>query len=211
MRVLIIGGGTPPSKELILKEYSQSDYVICADKGGEYLFKLALTPDLLIGDFDSIALDALSFFKNSEAIIETYPREKDYTDSELCVEKAISLGAEEVIMLGFTGTRIDHLLGNIGLLEKCLKMGIEAYIVDDNNKVYLAGGAVRLKGNVGAYISLQAFTGEVRGLTLRGVKYPLENYDLKPWSSYTVSNVIMKPEVTIDFKEGILIIIESRD
>lgn len=211
MRVLIMGGGTPPSRELIFEEYSQSDYVICADKGGEYLFKLALTPDLLIGDFDSIALDALSFLKNSKAIIETYPKEKDYTDSELCVEKAISLGATEIIMLGFTGTRIDHLLGNIGLLEKCLKKGIEAYIVDDNNRIFLAGGPTLLRGSIGAYLSLQAFTGEVKGLTLKGVKYPLENYNLKPWSCYTVSNVITETEISIDFKEGILIIIESRD
>lgn len=211
MRILIVGGGSLPSKELLIEEFNKCNYSIAADKGGEYLFYLNLTPDLLIGDFDSIAPEVLSSFKRNGARLETYPREKDYTDSELCVNRAIVLGADEIIMLGFTGSRIDHLIGNIGLLNKCLLKGIRAYIIDDNNKIFLADKPLLIKGKIGSILSLQAYSHMVRGLTITGVKYPLDSYDLEAWSTYTVSNEVTEPEVSIEFTDGILMVIEAKD
>ena len=120
MKAVIVGGGDAPSKELLEEELSDADILICADGGGNCLYKYDKAPNYLLGDFDSIHKEILEFFTQSNCIIETYPTEKDCTDSEICFNKAIELKATNITMLGFTGSRIDHFLGNLGLLKKSL-------------------------------------------------------------------------------------------
>ncbi len=211
MKILIIGGGELPSQELLTKEYSQSDYVICADKGGEYLLNHNLMPHLLIGDFDSISAESLNRFIEEKVIVERYPVEKDFTDTELCVMKALEYNPKEIVMLGCTGSRVDHVIGNIGLLNLCLQKGIKAYIKDKHNEIFLLDKPYNFKREIGDIISLQAFTEEVQGLSISGVKYPLKGYNLKSWSPYTVSNVILNEEVSITLEKGILMVIFSKD
>lgn len=211
MKILIIGGGKLPSEDLLRKEYSQSDYIICADKGGEYLLKHNLMPNMLMGDFDSISTDSLNKFAEKKVLIERYPVEKDFTDTELCVMKALEYNPQEIVMLGCTGSRLDHVIGNIGLLNQCLQKGIKAYIKDEHNEIFLIDKPHNFKGEIGSIISLQAFTEEVQGLSISGVKYPLKDYNLKSWSPYTVSNVILNEEVSIIFEKGILMVIFSKD
>ncbi|WP_040211653.1 thiamine diphosphokinase [Clostridium polynesiense] len=211
MKILIIGGGKLPEKETLIKEYGESDYVICADKGGEYLFNAGLNPTILIGDLDSISQEALTAFKQNEVKIEKFPAEKDYTDTELCVYKALEQNPDEIIMLGCTGSRVDHLLGNLGLLKLCLDRNVKAVIKDENNEIFLIDKPLFLKGEQGKLISLQAYSSEVSNINLKGVKYPLKGYNLKPWSPFTVSNVINDSEVEITFTEGILMVILPKD
>ena len=137
MKVVIIGGGTPPSKKLLEEELADAKVLICADGGGNCLHKYKIVPEYLLGDFDSIDKEVLEFFIDSNCIIETFPTEKDCTDSEICFEKAIQLKATSITMLGFTGSRLDHFLGNLGLLKKSLSLGVKSIIRDDNNKIFI--------------------------------------------------------------------------
>ncbi len=91
MKIIIIAGGTPPSKKLLTKEITKNSIIIAADSGADCLWKYKIIPDYLIGDFDSIDKKALKFFKDKKVTIETFPVEKNLTDAEIALEKAIKL------------------------------------------------------------------------------------------------------------------------
>lgn len=211
MKAVIISGGNPPSHELIKQELVEACLVICADSGADCLFKYNIIPDYLIGDFDSIHPEALSYLNNSKCIIERHPVEKDETDTQLALTKAFELGAETIVFLGCTGTRLDHTFGNLGLLLQCLDAGIAAYIKDENNTIWMADDALEVTGEPGEYFSLLAYGSDVNNLTIKGAKYNLDNYNLSLGSNLTISNQFEDDRVAINFQSGILIITKSFD
>ena len=92
MKIVIISGGKAPSKSIIEAEIKKSNYVICCDSGANCMYEYNLHIDLLLGDFDSIHTNAYNFYYNSNCIIEKFPVNKDYTDTELAIYKAIEHG-----------------------------------------------------------------------------------------------------------------------
>lgn len=212
MKIVIVSGGDAPSYELIKKELENSSFLICADSGGECLYEYNIVPNFLMGDFDSISKEALSFFSEHEKCsVETYPKEKNFTDTELVLDKAIELGANEIVFLGCTGTRIDHLMGNIGMLSRCLKLNVKAYIKDDKNTIQITDKPISIKKDKGTTFSLQAYCDRVQDLSILGAKYPLHNYDLILGDPRTISNEFLDSDVSINFKSGILLIFYSKD
>ena len=211
MKVIIISGGKPPSKELLMQEVKKDTFIIAADSGADCLYEYNIMPDLLLGDFDSINKNILDYFKKSNCTIDIYPTEKDYTDTEIAVKKALSMKPNEIILLGCTGSRVDHLLGNIGMLKICMLNGVNAYIKDENNNIRLVDASTSLNGSVGEIFSLQAYGDEIIDLTIEGAKYPLNNYNLKIGESITISNEFARATVDLKFKSGTLMIILSSD
>jgi thiamine pyrophosphokinase len=211
MKVIIISGGEPPTLEFLLKEITEDTFLIGADSGANCLYEYKIEPDLLVGDFDSISKVAFDYFKKGKCIIDVYPTEKDFTDTEIATQKALGMKPNEIIFLGCTGSRIDHLLGNIGMLNICLQNGVNAYIRDENNVVRLINTSISLSGTVGQIFSVQSYGDEIIGLTIEGAKYPLNNYNLKIGQSITISNEFAAPQVLIKFKAGTLMIILSTD
>lgn len=211
MKAVILSGGNPPSREILLQEIENDTLLICADGGGEVLKKYGIIPKILLGDFDSISKDTLDYFKNSETKIITYPKEKDYTDTEIALLKALELDAKEICFLGCTGTRLDHTLSNIGLLKKCLADGIDAYIIDENNKIYLKDKPCVIYKNKYKYFSLLCYGSEVLNLTIKGAKYELLNYKLVLGDPITVSNELLQDKVFLEFTKGLVLLIYSKD
>ncbi|MDP4144694.1 MAG: thiamine diphosphokinase [Bacillota bacterium] len=211
MKILIIAGGKAPSLRLIEKEKINTDIIICADSGANCLFKYDIVPNYIIGDLDSIEDKALNYFKKNRTRFESYMREKNFTDSEAALKKAITLGAEEIVFLGCTGSRVDHFLGNIGLLSKCLEYSVDASIKDDNNAIKIYNKSFKLSGNPGEEFSLQAYCNKVENLSIEGAKYELENYNLTLGDSRTISNVFSDFLVNISFDSGVLLVIRSHD
>lgn len=212
MKIVIVSGGTPPSYELIREELKDSSFLICADSGGECLYKYNIIPNFLMGDFDSISREALEFFRAQEnCIVDTYPKDKDFTDTELVLNKAIDLGANEIVFLGCTGTRIDHLMGNVGMLLRCLKINVKAYIKDNNNTIEIIDKPIRIKKENGTTFSLQAYCNKIEDLNIRGAKFELNHYDLTLGDPRTISNEFLNRDVDINFKSGILLIFYSKD
>ena len=166
------------------------------------------------GDFDSASSEALDYFGGQPDIswIRLNPV-KDDTDTESAIRKAIVLGAEKITLLGATGTRIDHLLGNIELLGIGLQNHIPIQIVDERNRIRMIGAGITLEKEkqFGKFVSLIPYTNVVKGLTLTGFKYPLDHYDFKGFCSLGVSNEIIAESAQITFEDGILIVIEARD
>ena len=197
--VIVVGGHIEDgfAKEFIVQE--KPDFCIAADSGMNFFYRTGLKPEWIIGDFDSASGEALEYFKGQTDIswIKLNPV-KDDTDTESAIRKAIALGAEKITLLGATGTRIDHMLGNIELLGIGLQNHIPIQIVDERNRVRMIDSVI-------------PYTKVVKGLTLTGFKYPLDRYDLKGFCSLGVSNEIIEASATIKFEQGILIVIEARE
>ena len=102
------------------------DKIIAVDAGLEAVKALGLEPDMIVGDFDTVKPEVLAYYRRMEHIVwDTHQPEKDETDTELALLKAQATGCTEVVVLGATGGRMDHMLGNIHLLFPCLQKGME--------------------------------------------------------------------------------------
>lgn len=215
MQVLIISGGSidPAFATQYITE-RRWDAVICADGGMEFCRRAQILPELILGDFDSADAGTLQYYMQRipERILR-FPAEKDETDTELTIMKAIELGADEITILGGTGSRIDHMLGNIQLLYFALKEGVSCCLVDPCNRIRMIDGPMECKRReqFGKYISLMPFTPEVQGLCLKGFAYEVEDFTLKCGKSRGLSNEIAADTASISFTSGCLLVIESKD
>lgn len=211
MRTLIISGGRFQENFAVsfLKK-RQYDYIIAVDRGAEYAEKLNLMPDVIVGDFDSYHGRCGRMFENAK--IETYNPEKDNTDTEIAMRLAVKR-KNPIDIICATGGRIDHFLGNIHILKIADDNGIEAFMVDEGNKVFLESHSFTMKKSEyeGKYVSFMPFCGTVTGMKLKGFKYTLDGYDLKPGLTRCISNEITDEEACIEFKDGCLIVINSSD
>lgn len=212
MKALIVSGGEKPSQDLLESLIKECDVIIGADKGCDSLFESSTVPKYIVGDFDSANIDKVNYLKEQGAIKIEFNEEKDFTDSESALNIAIDEGADEIILLGVTGTRLDHTFGNIGLLLRALNKGIKATIINENNKILLIKNNISIERDIRyKYISFLAYGDAVKELTLQNAKYNLENYELLIGDTRTVSNEFIDSSINVKFKEGILLVIYSRD
>lgn len=211
MAALIIGSGSDIEKSRI--ENIKADYVICADGGLEKAEKLGLRPDIILGDFDSVAPGILERYKSLNIETVTYPSEKDYTDMELAVECAVKKGFNHIVLIGASGTRLDHTVANIMLLDKYHRMGINIEIIDNNNhiKIISDNADVEIRYVKNHFVSLVPVTETIEGLTLEGFKYPLDNVKVKRGSALLISNEITRDEGRIILKKGTALVFVSKD
>ena len=211
MSVLIISGGSFDKNFLhnFIKN-RKYDYVIAVDRGLCYAGKLGIVPDLIVGDFDSADKSLLDSFDQS--IVRLFNSEKDDTDTEIAIREAVKHKSDIDIVCA-TGGRIDHLLGNIHILKIALDEGINARIIDRGNVIFLKNSDFKLVNGDwnGKYVSLIPFDGEVNGIKLKGFKYPLDGYDLKPGITKCISNEIVKDNAYVEIKSGCLIVVISLD
>lgn len=208
MRILMVGGGEKPSIELFEKYKNMCDYSIAIDSGLDLFLEFESNVDFVVGDFDSTRLTKEEIEKFN---FVKFPAEKDYTDSELGLEKAIELGTDEIYLLGMTGGRLDHFMGNLGLLKKSLDRGIKAFLIDEKNFITMIDKPIDVDNIGKKYISFYAYGGEVSELTLKGSKYELNKYNLKPFEGICNSNEFKSDRINVNFKNGTLIIIYSQD
>lgn len=211
MRVVVVSGGKPPEEQNLRNYLNEENYIICADSGANILYKYNILPNMILGDFDSINNIVFNYFKRKGCKIISYPSEKNFTDTEAAIVEAFKLNPQEILLFGCTGSRLDHTLANLGLLYKCLKNNINAFIIDENNIISLHDKDFEIKGKMGELFSLQAFGDEVNNLSIIKAKYELHNYDLKFGDPRTVSNELLDVTVFVTFKKGILILIRAKD
>lgn len=218
-RVLILSGGEISTK--FLEEYLQKEefeYVIVADSGLFVADKLKLKIDCILGDFDSVPKDLIKRYKQeknhtSSYVIDEYDSKKDYTDTQIAIEKAIEQEPEEIVILGAIGTRLDHTLSNLHNLLIPLKKNIKCSLINEHNKLYIINKPTQIykKDIFASYVSLLPLTMLVEKVTLLGFKYSLEEYDMHLGNSVGISNEIIEEEALINFDSGVLIVVESKD
>ena len=200
--------------EFFLKNYCYSHpeaLCIVVDGALETTHRLGMKPDYIVGDFDTVNQELLEYY--DPTIILRHPPEKDQTDTELAVETALKQNCTKLVFLGATGSRLDHSLGNIFLLEQLLKCGITAEILNENNRLYLKSHSFSIQKSdaMGDFLSLLPLSETVEGVTLTGVKYPVEQLTFYRERTLGISNEITEEEANVEFSKGIFIVVESRD
>ena len=216
MKRLVIVGGTIYDTPLLRKICNQKEFdqVIAADSGLNWAYRLGIQPDLMMGDFDSVESDILTYYKEQGIPSKVFPTRKDYTDSELALWAAMdqSQAEDEIWMLGGMGSRMDHTLANIFLLYEPLKKGIKARLFDGLNEVQMLQGPCERtieRRDEQQYVSLLPFLGDAEGIDLEGTAYPLQDFRLKMGKCIGVSNEIVAAEARIRLKKGYLLLIRS--
>ena len=214
-RVLIVSGGSIDDAFVLdLLEKNGYETVIACDSGMEFFRRNGLYPDLILGDFESADRNTVDYFKEQTKVrLEQFPAQKDWTDTELAVRRGLELEPEHMDLVGATGTRLDHVLGNLQLLALGLEAGVQIFLMDAHNRIRLADRPLKLTKSeqYGDFISLIPYGGEVSGLTLKGMKYPLDGATLRQDVTLGISNEIVDDEALIFFTEGKLYVMETKD
>lgn len=182
--------------------------IICADGGYKHAKKIGLEPDIIVGDFDSYT----GKLPENTEIHRSVP-EKDDTDTLMAVKIAIERGYNLIYLYGaLGGPRFDHAFANIQTMLYAHEHGAKLILVG-NETICLQGKGEamypRKKEYGEKYFSVFALTDTVRIKSLRGVKYPLENYNMKPSYPIGVSNEITDGQAFLDIEYGIALVIQS--
>jgi len=187
---------------------SENNFLIAVDGGANKLIKTKFEPDLIIGDMDSISKNSLKKYRKSE--IKRFPVEKKEIDLELAIDYCIQKKFKEIIILGAIGSRADMTLTNIFVLNQIPKT-IKAKIIHENQEIYLIPKKKYLiEGIPGEKISLFPIEGKVKGITLKGFKYELKNFNLKFGLGIGLSNEFKNKKAWITLKDGKLLCVHFR-
>ena len=199
-----------------------SPMTIACDSGISYFYENGRKcPDLFIGDYDSADEEMVSYYMDKEQTLKhPLPVHKDVTDSEEALHVALEAGCDPIVMIGMSGSRIDHTMANITMMVQAARAGRTVYMADPNNRVRAVCAdpakeqttVILSKGQAyGDYFSLFALGGEVTDLSIKGAEYCLDHAVLTGDSSLGVSNRMIDQDVVITFGSGVLLIVEAKD
>ena len=218
MKILIVSGGSIETDfALDFLKKNTFEYVIAVDKGAQFCKDTGIRPDILVGDFDTLDTSVLDFFEKNGVPVRKFRPEKDDTDMEIALrmakEKIDDADNSAVTILGGTGSRLDHMLGTLYCMAGISKE-VKCELVDAHNRVrILKPGSYVLNRSecFGDYISLLPLGGDAKGITLKGFKYPLENYTMTCCNSLGISNELVDEKSVIRLADGLLAMFETRD
>ncbi len=203
---IYLAGGVCP--ENITEHPKPGDLTLAADSGYLTAATLGERVDILVGDMDS--LGDYKIPKDTEVI--NFPPEKDLTDAQLAVETAIARGADDIVLVGGLDGRLDHTLSVISILEDMDGRGVRAIALSGYDRVRFIKSTSTLIPRSGyKYISVIARDEKIKGLSIEGCKYPLNNTKLDRRLQYAISNEIDGNCALISVRKGGILIVESRD
>ncbi len=202
----MIIGASPIESDAVFREFPpEKYYVICADGGYETAAQYQITPDLIVGDFDSVKAPPPKSRK-----VMSLPVEKDVTDTMFAVMKGLSKGYRSFVMLGcLGGARFDHTLANLEVLQFIREHSGHAVIADEHTKVFLIRDSrLRLTEMKDAIVSVFPFGEQSCNLSYRGLFYPLNHESLTSGGTLMgVSNRITEDEAEIQVHSGTALIV----
>ncbi len=205
MRAVVVAHGEVDEADA--RHVRGADLVIAADGGSAHLARWGIRPHVVVGDLDSLPPDL-----PANAHVERWPREKDESDTQLAVERAIASGADEVIVLGaLGGPRADHAVANVLLLA--IDGGSRGRIRIVRGPLSMrhagAGETIALEGAVGDLVTLLAVAGDATDIYTEGLRYALSGETLYLGSSRGLSNEITEAGATVSVGSGSLLVIEG--
>lgn len=213
---IVVAGG--PKEEIVLDDFlfaHEELYFVGADHGAIMLLENGIIPDVAVGDFDSLTEQEWKTLQSAVKEIDDFQAEKNETDTELAILKAIEKRPACIYITGVTGGRLDHYESNLHTVYRLQRQHpqIPMYIINQTNCMqFLFAGTHHLKNNhYYKYLSFYAFGGDVEKMTLLGVKYETEDLDIPVGSGRFTSNEIIEDIVTATFTKGCCLMIRSRD
>jgi thiamine pyrophosphokinase len=211
MRAIIVAAGKADKGSGWERWVRDGDWIIGADGGAARALEWGLTPQVVIGDMDSLpGTNRADLTARGSCFIE-HPRAKDETDLELALGYAVQQGVEEIVVLGALGGRLDHTLANLLLLTLPPLKGVLVRIVDGDEEVLLArsGEMVTLQGNPGDLVSLLPIGGDALGVTTNGLAWALRGDRLRFGFSRGVSNEMTGHEARVGVEQGALLVVHG--
>ena len=216
--IIVTGGPLPDQAAGVIRSLSGStedSVIIGCDSAADFLAKLNIVPDLIVGDMDSVTDEGLEFIKSNNIFVETYPVEKDWTDTEIALGKADD---GDIVLICPLAGRLDHVMANIGIVLKMKTEGRNIYITDGDTYCYplcgedgITADVTRYNGNAAVSLIPCDFSSPVKGVTTRDLYYALENAELTYGSSFSFSNH-PDPEstdITVSIREGLLLVVTT--
>lgn len=205
-RALVIANGEPPKKQRVHSLAKEANIVICADGGANTALKLGIMPHAIVGDLDSVHAEALVKFHK----VPTYEDQDDETtDLEKAIAWAIKAKYDHITVVGASGKRIDHTVGNLGVLPKFYPDAIVRF-VDDLGELQYVGRELTFEAKKGEVVSLIPLN-RCEGITTQGLKYVLEGETLELGVHEGTSNVVVASPVSIKVKKGHLLLFKLFD
>jgi thiamine pyrophosphokinase len=202
--VVVVSGGEPPAH---LDVVPAGATVVAADRGLEHAQALGLATSVAVGDFDSVSPEALAAAEKAGVAIERHPPEKDATDLELALDRALALGARRILVLAGHGGRIDHELASLLLLASDRYADVEVDALVGGARLHVIREARELAGSPGELVTLLAVGGVANGVRTKGLAYPLHGDTLEPGSTRGVSNAFSEPTAEVSLERGVLLAI----
>ena len=206
---LIFAGGNAPLPHLS-QFLPQAQWNIAADSGLDHALALGVTPDVVVGDSDSVSKEALAFAHSLEIDFISAPTDKDFTDTELALSHAVDLGAHRIIVVSAGGGRFDHAHGLLTALfhPEWAHIKIEAFI--DTAHVFALHGpsSLEISGTQNSLVALHAMNGIAHGISTEGLRWQLRNESLAPWVSRGVSNELTGTSGDISLQSGALLVVQ---
>lgn len=198
-KIVILANGTFPTHPVPLVRLHDADMIICCDGAAEKLVANGLEPGIIIGDLDSVSPELKERYGN----ILVHDTDQDTNDLTKAVNWCVSVGIREVTILGATGIREDHTLGNISLLAD-YSTRIDAVILTDTGSFRVYDRSVTIDSHPGQQVSLFSIDPSLKA-TSSGLKYPLDNLTLHSWWRGTLNEAIANT-FSLDFNSGKVIV-----
>jgi len=207
--VVVVAGGNPPDPDALL-QVPLGVRVIAADKGLEHAISLGLEVTVAVGDFDSASPDVVARAEAGATTVERHPAEKDATDLELALDRALSMSPERIVVLSGDGGRLDHLFATLLLLGSSRYESVEIDAFIGAARVYVVRGERVIEGRPGELVSLFALHGPAEDVRTEGLTYSLDGETLEPGSTRGVSNVLVGERARVSTGSGVLVAVCPR-
>ena len=181
-----------------------NDIVIAADGGLLHTQRLGITPDVILGDFDS-----LGFVPEGANV---FPVEKDDTDAMLAVRRGLAMGCREFLLYGsLDGKRLDHTVANFQTLQFLADHGAVGYLIGADHMVtVLKNGTLSFPPDADGILSVFCLGADATGVNIEGLQYILKDGTLSAGFPLGVSNHFIGTSARISVKQGSLLLIWDR-
>ena len=218
-RIIIFANGELPDIEKARALIKADDTIICADGGTHHALTLGIIPQLVIGDMDSATKDEMQRLKKEDVPIELYPRDKNETDLELALNRALDQSPSSILIIGALGGRLDQTLGNISLLSDWRLAALDIRLDDGIEEVFFCGDQSKapsraisrgIEGRRGDIVSLIPWNGAVKGISTNGLRWSLNHETLYPDKTRGISNEMLDALAEVSIEAGLLLIIHRR-
>lgn len=208
-RIVIFANGNLTEPHRLRRRLHPSDRIFCADGGTVHALALGLTPEVIIGDLDSLPPELTAQMESAGVTFQRHPARKDQTDLELAFQTAVAAGADEILLVTALGGRLDQMLANIFLLARPEYVPARLTLVDGSQSatVLRSHQTLTLTGQPGDTLSLVPLTPTVHGVNLSGVEWPLVEATLSFGSTWSISNAFTVPQATLRIGEGMVLVV----
>lgn len=205
MRAVIVANGLLPDPTAHSRLLRADDWIIAVDGGAAHAQAMGALPNEVIGDMDSLPDELRVALQAAGARFFPYPADKDETDLELALLRAVELGAAEVLILGALGGRLDQTLANLFLLVHPALAGMDVRLVEGAQTAFLVRRQVLIHGCPGDTVSLIPLGGDARGVTAEGLRWPLHGETLRFGATRGISNVLLREQASVTVEEGVML------